>query len=460
MSATLPPGVRFLGAEPGAVPRWRSVDAPTDHDIAACVGCGLCLPHCPTFRLTGDETASPRGRIGAMRAVSEGRADVDTTFAQFMDLCLGCRACEDVCPSHVPYGRMIDAAKAEVMPTRPIASRLARNIGLDVLLDHPWTITALTAYLPFVRPFLPQRLRRLVPRISLRELARPIPSVTMPRGQVRGTVAILTGCIQDRWFRSVNRATVRVLARNGWRVVVPEQGCCGALTAHFGTLSAARRMARKNAAAFALADADWIVVNAAGCSAQMKEYGEFAGDPAVASRVRDLLEFLDEQGFDPPPGSPFDRAALHDPCHLLHAQRVFDAPRSVLGKVPGLRVVEIVDGDRCCGSAGLYNIFEPAGADQLMRQKAANVAATGCPVVLAGNPGCAVQISAGLAELGVSMQVLHPVELLDRAYRCAPLRVAAGSHQADTSLGRGPAGPRPATATQGGPVSNPTSAPS
>jgi glycolate oxidase iron-sulfur subunit len=336
---------------------------------------------------------------------------------------------------------MIDAAKAEVMPTRPIASRFARNVGLDMIFDHLWVITALTAYAPFVRPFLPPRLRRLVPRVRLRELARPIPSVTMPRGPTRGTVAILTGCIQDRWFRSVNRATVRVLARNGWRVIVPDQGCCGALTAHFGTLSAARRIASKTAAAFAVANADWIVVNAAGCSAQMKEYGEFIGAPEVASRVRDLLEFLDEQGFDPPPGSPFDRVALHDPCHLLHAQQILAAPRSVLGKVPGLHLVEIADGDRCCGSAGLYNVFEPASADQLMRQKAANVAATGCSVVLAGNPGCAVQIAAGLAELGGGVQVLHPVELLDLAYRRSLAASRPSPETGDVPAGRGPRTP-------------------
>ena len=417
MSTTLPAGVRFLGAEPGAVAGWRTGDAPSDRDIASCVACGLCLPHCPTYRLTGDETASPRGRIAAMRAVSEGRATVDATFSRYMDLCLGCRACEDACPSLVPYGRMLDAAKAEVMVARPRGMRLVRHIGLDIILDRPWVITALSAYIPFVRPFLPPRLRRLVPRVSLRELARPIPAVTMPRGPERGTVAILTGCIQNSWFRSINRATVRVLARNGWRVIVPPQGCCGALTAHFGTLSAARRIAMKNAAAFTLADADWIVVNAAGCSAQMKEYGEFIDRPDVATRVRDLLEFLNEQGFERPAASPVDRVALHDPCHLLHAQRIFAAPRSVLGQMPGLQVVEIADGDRCCGSAGLYNVFEPAGADRLMRQKAVNVAATGCHVVLAANPGCTVQIAAGLGELGVDMEVLHPAELLDRAYR-------------------------------------------
>lgn len=417
MSSKLPAGVRFLGAEPGAVAGWLTHDAPTDRDIASCVGCGLCLPHCPTYRLTGDETASPRGRIAAMRAVSEGRAAVDATFSRYMDLCLGCRACEDACPSLVPYGRLLDGAKAEVMAVRARRARLVRVLGLDILLDHKWAITALSAYLPFVRPFLPTRLRRLVPRVSLRELARPIPAVTLPKGHARGTVAVLTGCIQDSWFRPINRATVRVLARNGWKVVVPPQTCCGALTAHYGSLGAARRMAAKNAAAFALADADWIVVNSAGCSAQMKEYGELIDRPDVASRVRDLLEFLDEQGFEQPAGSPVARVALHDPCHLLHAQRIFAAPRSVLGQVPGLEVVEIADGDRCCGSAGLYNLFEPAGADRLMRQKAANVAATGCHVVLAGNPGCAVQITAGLAELGVDVEVLHPAELLDRAYR-------------------------------------------
>ncbi len=420
MSASLPEGVRFLGPDPGAAPGWRTGDAPTDRDIASCIGCGLCLPHCPTYRLLGDETASPRGRIAAMRAVAEGRAPVGAAFSRYIDLCLGCRACEDACPSLVPYGRMLDAAKAEVAAARPAAPRLLRHIGLDVLLGRQWAIELLSAAIPFLRPLLPSRLRRLVPRISLRELARPLPPVTMPAGPARGTVAILTGCIQDAWFRPINRATIRVLARNGWRVVVPPQGCCGALAAHYGTLATARRMAQRNAAAFTLADADWIVVNAAGCSAQMKEYGELIDRPDVAGRVRDLLEFLDEQGFDPPAASPFARAALHDPCHLLHAQRIRSAPRSVLGRVPGLEIAEVADGDRCCGSAGLYNIFEPEPADRLMAQKAANVAATGCPVVLAANPGCAVQIAAGLGELGVGMEVLHPAELLDSAYRLAP----------------------------------------
>jgi len=416
MTAALPEGTRFIGPEPGAVAAWLPGDAPVLRDITACVACGLCLPHCPTFRLTGDETASPRGRIAAMRAVAEGRATVDATFTRFMDLCLGCRACEAVCPSHVPYGRLIEQAKDQAARRRPVPQRLIRYVALDLALAHGWMVTAATAALPLVRPFLPERLRRLTPRVPLRELARSLPHVTEPEGSSRGTVAILAGCIQDRWFRPVNRATISILSRNGWRVVVPPTECCGALTAHYGRLAAARRMARQTAARFAVLEADWIVVNSAGCSAFMKEYGELIDRVDVADRVRDLMEFLAEQGFEPPRRAPVGAVALHDPCHLLHAQRIREAPRTVLRSIPGLEVRDIPEGARCCGSAGLYNIFEPAYADALMTEKAANIASTGCATVVAANPGCAVQIAAGLAQRGYDAEVLHPAELLERAY--------------------------------------------
>ncbi len=445
----LPEGFRFIGPEPGAVPRWPLPDAPDPADIASCVACGLCLPHCPTYRLTGEESASPRGRIAAMRAVSEGRADVDGRFMEFMDLCLSCRACEDVCPSHVPFGRMMERARAQVEPLRPGAHRFSRWLGLEVALPRGWLLTLATALLPLVRPLLPRRVRGLLPRVRLRELARRLPRVTepvlaeppprpagapdpeapaaagpppRPAGAARGTVAVLAGCVQDRWYRQVNRATIRVLARNGWRVVVPEgQACCGALGAHYGRLGSARGLARRNLAAFA--GVDWIVVNSAGCGAHMKEYGELlAGDAAAAvadelsSRVRDLMEFLDRQGIEPPAGSPLRRAALHDPCHLLHAQRIAAAPREVLARLPGLGVAEVEHGDRCCGAAGLYNVLEPGMADQLKREKAAAIDATGAPAVLVANPGCAMQIAAGLRERGSRTRVLHPAELLDQAY--------------------------------------------
>ncbi len=422
MSNALPDGVRFIGREHGSLPAWHLGHAPDPGDIALCVGCGLCLPHCPTFRLTGDETSSPRGRIAAMRAVDEGFRPVDARFAQLMDECLGCRACETACPSLVPYGRMLDAARHQARGGRSLSWRIARKLGVDIALGRPWMITAASATLPVVRPLLPRRLKRLVPRIRLRDLAQPLPRISEPDGPIRGTVAMLSGCIQDRWFRSVNEATIRVLNRNGWRVLVPRQGCCGALTAHYGSLDAAHGMARSLVAVMRDAGVDWIVVNAAGCSAHMKEYAGFDGADAVASKVRDVFEFLEEQGWEPPEGRPLAAAAYHDPCHLLNAQRVAGAARAVMAAVPGLALVEIVEGARCCGSAGLYNVFEPATADALMREKAANVAATGCGAVLAGNPGCAMQIQAGLGDIGAPIIVRHPIEVLDAAYHGEQVR--------------------------------------
>ncbi|HEY2956960.1 MAG TPA: (Fe-S)-binding protein [Actinomycetota bacterium] len=458
----LPEGVRFIGAEPGALPAWPFPDPPDPADIASCVACGLCLPHCPTYRLTGEESASPRGRIAAMRAVSEGRAEVDATFTGYMDLCLACRACEHACPGHVPFGRLMEHARAQVEPLRPPRQRFARWLGIEVVLARGWLVTLVTALLGPARPLLPRRLRALAPRVRPGELLRRLPRVTEPDGPVRGTVLLLAGCVQDRWYRPANRATIAVLARNGWRVVVPPgQGCCGALAAHHGRPAAARRLARRNLAAFAGAGsrsrtraAGWlaaaarlrrrigsfedkeawqryvtgslVVVNAAGCSAHMKEYGQLLGDEAgdLPARVRDLMELLDRQELEPPGAAPFGTVAVHDPCHLLHAQGIADAPRRVLGQVPGLRLAELADGDRCCGAAGLYGVLQPEMAGELQAQKAAAIAATGAPAVAVANPGCAVQIAAGLAARGADVEVLHPAELLERAYR----RAADGRH--------------------------------
>jgi glycolate oxidase iron-sulfur subunit len=355
-----------------------------------------------------------------MRAVDEGFRPVDARFAQVMDACLGCRACETACPSAVPYGRMLDAARYQARGSRTMPSRIARTVGVDIALGRPWMLSIASALLRVVRPMLPLRLKRLIPRIRIRDLVRPLPRVSEPAGPVRGTVAMLSGCIQDRWFRSVNEATIRVLNRNGWRVLVPRQGCCGALTAHYGSLDAAEHMANQLSRVMLASGADWIVVNAAGCSAHMKEYAGLEGEQTVAGRVRDVFEFLEEQGWDPPAQSPIDAAGWHDPCHLLHAQKVAGAARAVMAAIPGLSLVEIPDGAKCCGSAGLYNVFEPANANALMREKAANVAATGCGAVLAGNPGCAMQIQAGISEIGASISVAHPIEVLDAAYAADP----------------------------------------
>lgn len=424
LGAHVPEGARFIGPEPGAVPLWTGRDFPAEADLSRCVACGLCLPHCPTYRLTGEESASPRGRITAMRAVAEGRATVDDTFASFMDLCLVCRACEDVCPSHVPFSRMMERARVQVEPLRSRRARFLKWLGLDLALPRKKLLRIGTAVQPLARPFLPKRLRALLPKRG-GPIGR-LPAVTEPDGEARGTVAILSGCVQDLWYREANRATIRVLARNGWRVVVPRaQVCCGALHAHHGKLDAARKLARKNLRAFA--DADTIVVNAAGCGSHMKEYDDLLGDEALplATKVRDLMEFLHDHGIEPPSaGAGVERVAYHDACHASRAQGIRAEPRALLRRIPGLEIVEIANGDRCCGAAGLYNVLQPEMAGALMREKADAVTATGAAVVCSANPGCSLQIAAGLRAIGAKVEVVHPVELLDRAYRAegSPLR--------------------------------------
>jgi glycolate oxidase iron-sulfur subunit len=425
LGGQMPEGVRFVGPVPGLVPGWKGRDFPADEDLNTCVACGLCLPHCPTYRLTGEEPASPRGRIAAMRLIGEGRAGVDPTFARFMDLCLTCRACEDVCPSHVPYGRMMERARVQTEPLRARHTRLLLRLGLDVALPRKKLLWLAAAFQPLATPFLPRRVRALVPKRG--ELLARLPGTTEPRGEARGTVAVLSGCVQDRWYRSANRATIRVLARNGWRVVVPpKQACCGALAAHYGRLDTAREQAEETLRAFE--GHDRIVVNGAGCGAHMKEYGDLLGTDearAFSAKVRDLMEFLHEEGVEPPSGglgSGFTttRVAYHDACHALRAQGIREQPRAILRWIPGLELVEIPNGDRCCGAAGLYNVLQPEMSGELMRQKAEAIVSTGAAIVASANPGCTMQISAGLRAIGKDIEVLHPVEILDRAYRASP----------------------------------------
>jgi glycolate oxidase iron-sulfur subunit len=418
----LPEGARFVGPLPGAEPRWPvPSEAPAEADLSSCVACGLCLPHCPTYRLTGEESASPRGRIAAMRAVEEGVAEVDATFSRFMDLCLSCRACEDVCPSHVPFGRMMEHARVQTEPLRAGGARRLRRLGLDVTLPRKKLLWLAAALQPIGLAFMPKRVRQLVPKRS--QLFGRLPSVTEPAGEAKGTVALLSGCVQDRWFRDVHRATIRVLARNGWRVTVPRaQACCGALSAHYGHLGTARRLAERNVRAFA--DFDVVIVNAAGCGAHLKDVGDLLDtDEArgLGAKVRDLMAFLAEQGIEPPAsGAGLERVAYHDACHALRAQGIREQPRAVLRAIPGVEVVDLAGGDLCCGAAGLYNVLEPAMSSELRSRKADAILETGAAVVATANPGCTMQLAAGLRERGSSVEVVHPVQLLDRAYAAPP----------------------------------------
>jgi glycolate oxidase iron-sulfur subunit len=419
LGTELPEGARFVGPLPGHEPGWPiPFDAPSDADLSSCVACGLCLPHCPTYRLTGEESASPRGRIAAMRAVHEGAAEVDATFSRFMDLCLSCRACEDVCPSHVPFGRMMEHARVQTEPLRSRRARAMRWLGLDVTLPRKKLLWLAAALQPLGLLFVPRRVRSLVPGRS--ELFRRLPRATEPAGNAKGTVALLSGCVQDRWFRPVNRATIRVLARNGWRVVVPRaQSCCGALAAHYGHLTTARRLAERNLRPFE--EADVVIVNAAGCGAHLKDVGDLLDTDAArafSAKIRDVTEFLAEQVLEPPPaGIGMGRVAYHDACHALRAQKIRAQPRALLRTIPGVEVVDVPNGDVCCGAAGLYNVLQPELSSELRRRKAEAIVSLDASVVASANPGCTMQLEAGLRELGFELEVVHPVELLDRAYR-------------------------------------------
>jgi glycolate oxidase iron-sulfur subunit len=414
IGSDLPDGARFIG-EPVADAGWRvGRAAPSPADLNDCVACGLCLPHCPTYRLTGEESASPRGRIAAMRAIQDGIAVPDAAFEGFMDLCLVCRACEDVCPSNVPFGRMMEAAREQVEPLRSWRARFVRWLGFHWVLPHPSMIRAVAALQPLARPFMTRATRRVVPRRA-HPFAR-LPRVTEPPAgtDVRGTVALLSGCVQDRWFHRVNEATIRVLARGGWRVVVPRgQACCGALAAHNGRLAVARRLARR--ARHSFGGVDVVIVNAAGCAAHMTTFGELV--PGTELPVREVTEFLRAEGaVGPPAGRLEATVAYHDACHALRALKIHDEPRTLLAAIPGVTLVEVPNGDRCCGAAGIYNVTQPEAAGALGREKAEAIASTGATIVASANPGCSMQLAAQLREIGADIEVVHPIELLDRAW--------------------------------------------
>ncbi|MER3456956.1 MAG: glycolate oxidase iron-sulfur subunit [candidate division GAL15 bacterium] len=397
--------------------------------VEACVHCGFCLPACPTYRVLGEEMDSPRGRIFLMKEVLEGRL-APSDVAPFVDRCLGCLGCVTACPAGVGYGQLLvpyrELAAAKIR--RPWPDRLLRWLVLETLpyparLRAAWRLARAGA---FVAHLLPGRLRGMLDLLP-RNLPRSSPRVRVvgPQGPRRARVAVLVGCVQSVLHPEIHEATVRVLARNGVEVVVPDgQGCCGALAMHAGEGARARALARRNLVAFP-EDVDAVVTDAAGCGSAMKEYGLlFAGRPEeqqarrLAGRVRDVSEFLHQLGLQPPPSlAARVRAAYHDACHLLHAQGLREEPRRLLGSVGNLELVEPADAEVCCGSAGTYNLEQPEVAQELGQRKARALMATYPDVVVTGNVGCMVQIAAHLRAAGRPVPVLHTVQILDLAYR-------------------------------------------
>ncbi|PYO83281.1 MAG: 4Fe-4S ferredoxin [Gemmatimonadetes bacterium] len=403
-----------------------------------CVHCGFCLQACPTFLATGDEADSPRGRIELMRALEAGElAPDDPCVALHLDRCLGCRGCEPVCPSGVGYGRGLETARALLAEHRkggvsplarlalaaltgsgvsPVVYRLARLLrasGLPRRLAGWSRIGFAMGMLAATKPV--RRLGGWAVRRAADTLTAHPPN--------RLTVWLFRGCIMDGLFSHVHDATIRTLEVNGYAVrEAPGQVCCGALHAHAGLPHEARTLARQNLAAFGQGGADEpIVVNSAGCGAMLKDYGHLLGDgggDAFGARVKDVTELLAARG--PRPGAPLDVTVAYDPpCHLLHAQRIAEPPHQVLRAIPVLRVTSTADAAQCCGSAGLFALMEPAMSRAVLAPKLASLKAARPQVVATGNPGCVMQLGAGLAAAGIPAAVRHPVELLDESYRTA-----------------------------------------
>ena len=422
---------------------FDGVEPPDTEKILDCVHCGFCLPTCPTYLVLGNEMDSPRGRIYLMRSAAEGRIGIGESFVKHMNLCLVCRACETACPSGVQFGRLMEAARGQIERhhTHRLSDRVFRRFVLDVFTNRRLLGLLLGPLRAYQRLGIQGLVRGagilklmgrwgamegFMPTIPDPALGRDFPEITPAVGQQRGRVALLLGCAQHAFFPDVNHATARVLAQNGFEVLAPkEQGCCGSLYVHEGERENGKALARKTIDVFDAAGADFVAINAAGCGSMMKEYGDLLRDDpqygaraaALSRKVRDVSEILADSGLAGTLHPLRIRAAYHDACHLAHGQRVRTQPRSLLAAIPGLELVPLREADFCCGSAGIYNLLHPEPALEFLNRKLDRLAETKSQVVVAGNPGCLLQIAAGLHQRGMAMRAAHTIELLDWSYR-------------------------------------------
>jgi glycolate oxidase iron-sulfur subunit len=453
-----------------------------------CIHCGFCLPTCPTYAVLGVEMDSPRGRIYQMQAVADGRLEVSDDFIEHMYCCVGCRACETACPSGVQFGKLIEAAREQIqLETHMVTAQKTPDAAAnsEYLQDEPTTQPTKSSLLAtllrrfFFEIMLPSRLvlsvvfgglkiyqrsgmEALIHKTGLLDLvntlptpfqgqlkvpeelmhgargeivAAKIPEITPALGKKRYRVGFISGCIMDQVFRDINEATIRVLTANGCEVVTPlQQNCCGALHVHGGEAEQGRELARHNIDVFEQYNCDLIIINSAGCGSTLKEYDHLLRDDlnyaerarVFSHKMKDISEFLAEVEWQHNLGEVSQTVAYHDACHLLHGQKIKLQPRQMLKALPGIRMVELKESDMCCGSAGVYNITNQEMGKTLLERKIDNVVATNANIIATGNPGCMMQIAMGVRQRGLPMEVVHPVELLDRAYQ------AGGMYQLPT----------------------------
>jgi len=409
-------------------------------ELYQCVHCGLCLNHCPTYRALRLEPDSPRGRIHLVQAAADGRIELSPRFQEHLYLCLLCRACETACPSGVQYGRIAETARERLGPPGGHFGRVVLKLALTQVISHAGRVRAVATALKWYQRSGIRRLLRPLLSKKLQEIDAMMPSIpdrffqprqdTFPAiGPVRAKVAFLNGCVMPLLFPKVNEATVRVLQQNGCEVTLPRgQTCCGALNVHNGETAAAKKMARQNIDAFLAAGVDTVVVNAAGCGAMLKEYDHLLRDDSqyadkarhFSSMVQDSAEFLAALGLVGDLGRLPMTIAYQDPCHLAHGQRVRNQPRLLLQAIPGITVIEIEGSDRCCGSAGVYNITHAEMSQHLLREKMQAIAATRAEAIVAPNPGCMLQLRYGVQRYGPELRVFHLMDLLAQAYGRTP----------------------------------------
>jgi glycolate oxidase iron-sulfur subunit len=446
---------------------FDSYNPPEKNLIDSCVHCGFCLPACPTYVLWGEEMDSPRGRIYMMNKVATGDSPLNQRFQQHIDNCLGCMSCVTACPSGVQYNKLIEDTRGQVerniprslddslfrkllFATFPHTFRL-RLLALAMLVYQRTGVQFLVRKLGLMS-LLPKRLaamEALLPPVPLNPFRR-LPSQVAPNQPAKRRIGLLAGCVQQVFFQHVNEATIRVLAAEGFEVIVPpSQGCCGALMLHSGVEEEAAKLAKKMIACFEAEGVDTIVINAAGCGSTMKEYGHLLrSDPAWAARAaafsakcKDISEVLTEMPLRTKRHPLPMRIAYHDACHLRHAQGIFEQPRKLLNSIPGVEVVEIEEATLCCGSAGVYNLLNPEPANVLGDRKVGHLLETHADAVVSANPGCLLQLGYGLRRRNEeAIPAFHLVQLLDASMRNEQLipRAAQGGQAIDHAQHQSP----------------------
>ncbi|WP_405027712.1 (Fe-S)-binding protein [Lentibacillus songyuanensis] len=415
-------------------------DLPDEEKWADCVHCGLCLEACPTYQETGEEHNSPRGRVHLIKSVAEGKIGINEAFSESIFNCLDCRACETACPANVQVGGLIEEARGQIRQADPLTgiNGMLNKSFLQGIFPHQNRLNTVGNLMKFYQKSGLQQVARktgvlhVMPK-HLKEMETILPDVEKPvlgrfpevipaEGKTKGRVAMLTGCIMDIMFSDVNQATIRVLTHNGYEVGLPkEQGCCGALHIHAGDRKTGKELAKQNIEAFK--DYDKVLINAAGCGCALQEYDElFRNDPemlplakAFSKKIEDVSKFLYDNDFKRPKTEVNKKITYHDACHLAHGQGVRFEPRQLLKEIPGIEMIDLPDADRCCGSAGIYNLTHPEMAGKLLDRKMDDIP-DNVEIITMGNPGCMLQIALGVERHGRSEQVVHTVQLLDWAY--------------------------------------------